>query len=406
MTALDLDFIRDQFPAFREPSLAGQRHFENAGGSWACQQTIEALTTFYRTTKLQPYHPHPSAQQGGHGMDRAYARWADRLNVGVNELTIGPSTSINTYVLAQAFAATLSADDEVIVTNQDHEANGGAWRKMAGHVGATLKEWRVDPETGLLDVALLRQLLTPNTRLVTLPHCSNIVAHKNPIADWVQHIKAVAPNAFVVVDGVSHAPHEIPNVDALGCDAYYFSLYKVFSVHQGVLVVRSRLADFLPNQSHFFNADHAQKRFNPAGPDHAQVAASAAVLDYFDLMIAHHGLDGQAAWNAAVAEHEAQLAQPLLDYLTARNDVRLLGPSESAVRHPTISFAPATRDSGDVGQQLGDRGIACGTGHFYGYRLVEAMGEDAERGVVRLSMAHYTSLDDVAAAIDALDAVL
>ena len=65
MTALDLDFIRDQFPAFREPSLAGQRHFENAGGSWACQQTIEALTAFYRTTKLQPYHPHPSAQQGG-----------------------------------------------------------------------------------------------------------------------------------------------------------------------------------------------------------------------------------------------------------------------------------------------------------------------------------------------------
>ena len=72
-------------------------------------------------------------------------------------------------------------------------------------------------------------------------------------------------------------------------------------------------------------------------------------------MIAHHGLDGQAAWNAAVAEHEAQLAQPLLDYLAARNDVRLLGPSESAVRHPTISFAPATRDAGDVGQQLGVR---------------------------------------------------
>ena len=142
-------------------------------------------------------------------MDQAYARWADRLNVDVNELTIGPSTSINTYVLAQAFAATLSAGDEVIVTNQDHEANGGAWRKMADHVGATLKEWRVDPETGLLDAALLRQLLTPNTRLVTLPHCSNIVAHKNPIADWVQHIKAIAPNAFVVVDGVSHAPHEI-----------------------------------------------------------------------------------------------------------------------------------------------------------------------------------------------------
>ena len=200
MTALDLDFIRDQFPAFREPSLAGQRHFENAGGSWACQQTIEALTAF---TGQQSFSPiiRTQCSARGQGMDRAYARWADRLNVGVNELTIGPPTSINTYVLAQAFAATLSAGDEVIVTNQDHEANGGAWRKMADHVGATLKEWRVDPETGLLDVALLRQLLTPNTRLVTLPHCSNIVAHKNPIADWVQHIKAIAPNAFLLLTG-------------------------------------------------------------------------------------------------------------------------------------------------------------------------------------------------------------
>jgi len=406
MTALDLDFIRHQFPAFREPSLVGQRHFENAGGSWACQQTIDALTSFYRTTKLQPYHPHPSAQKGGQGMDHAYARWADRLHVGVNELTIGPSTSINTYVLAQAFAEKLTPDDEVIVTNQDHEANGGAWRKMAQQVGATLKEWTVDQDTGLLDIAVLCTLLTPDTRLVTLPHCSNIVAHKNPIADWVKRIKAVAPKAFVVVDGVSHAPHDIPNVDDLGCDAYYFSLYKVFSVHQGVLVVRSQLADFLPNQSHFFNADHAQKRFNPAGPDHAQVAASAAVLDYFDLAIAHHGLASQAEWNDAVSAHEALLSQPLLDYLSARNDVRLLGPSDSAVRHPTISFAPAADDAGTVGHRLGQRGIACGAGHFYGYRLVDAMGEDAERGVVRLSMAHYTSSDDVAAAIEALDAVL
>ena len=406
VSVLDLAFIRQQFPAFSAPSLQGQRHFENAGGSWACQHTIDALSAFYQHTKLQPYHPHPSSQSGGAAMDRAYQRWAARLNVAVDELTIGPSTSINTYVLAQAFADKLSDGDDVIVTNQDHEANGGVWRKMAERCGATLHQWPVDPETGLLDPAVLESLLSERTRLVCLPHCSNIVAHKNPIAAWVKRVRAIAPQAFVVVDGVSQAPHELPDVDALACDAYYFSLYKVFSVHQGVLVVRTRLADFLPNQSHFFNADHPQKRFNPAGPDHAQVAASAAVLDYFDQMIAHHGFNGQAEWNQAVADHEAEISQPLLDYLAGRNDVRLLGPTEAANRQPTISFVPKHHTADVVGQALGVRGIACGTGHFYGYRLVEAMGADPDLGVVRLSMVHYSSRADVEAAIEALDAVL
>ena len=43
MTSLDLAFVRAQFPAFSEPSLAGFAHFENAGGSFACGQTITAL---------------------------------------------------------------------------------------------------------------------------------------------------------------------------------------------------------------------------------------------------------------------------------------------------------------------------------------------------------------------------
>jgi len=44
MSSLDLDFVRAQFPAFAEPSLAGFAHFENAGGSFACGQAITALT--------------------------------------------------------------------------------------------------------------------------------------------------------------------------------------------------------------------------------------------------------------------------------------------------------------------------------------------------------------------------
>jgi len=36
MPSLDLSFVRNQFPAFSEPSLQDWAFFENAGGSHAC----------------------------------------------------------------------------------------------------------------------------------------------------------------------------------------------------------------------------------------------------------------------------------------------------------------------------------------------------------------------------------
>jgi selenocysteine lyase/cysteine desulfurase len=40
-----------------------------------------------------------------------------------------------------------------------------------------------------------------------------------------------------VVDGLSRAPHGLPDVDALGVDVY-LSLYKTFGPHQGLMVAQ------------------------------------------------------------------------------------------------------------------------------------------------------------------------
>ena len=94
--------------------------------------------------------------------------------------------------------------------------------------------------------------------------------------------------AYSCVDGVSYAPHGFPNVDALGADIYLFSAYKTYGPHQGIMVIRRELGMSLPNQGHYFNADSLYKRFTPAGPDHAQVAACAGMADYVDEVHAHH----------------------------------------------------------------------------------------------------------------------
>src|SRR5687768_5226596 len=123
--ALDIEFVRSQFPAFREPSLAGFAHFENAGGSYACGQVIDRLDRYYRETRVQPYYAFAASAHAGALMDEARARMAAWLNVGTDELHFGPSTSQNTYVLAQALRRHLKQGDEIVVTNQDHEANVG-----------------------------------------------------------------------------------------------------------------------------------------------------------------------------------------------------------------------------------------------------------------------------------------
>ncbi|MDX2380503.1 MAG: aminotransferase class V-fold PLP-dependent enzyme [Acidimicrobiia bacterium] len=414
VSPLDLTFVRSHFPAFESPGNDGQSFFENAGGSYACRETIEALTTYYTATKVQPYADYRSSADAGSAMDRSRRRWAEALGVDSREVIFGPSTSMNTYVLAHAFADVLVPGDEVIVTNQDHEANTGAIRRMADRVGCTLREWRIDPVTGRLDLDGLRELLNARTRLVTVPHASNIIGEENPIADICAAAHDVG--ARVVVDGVSFVPHSIPDVAALLPDVYLFSLYKTYSVHQGLMVVRGGLLAELPNQGHFFNADFPDKRLNPAGPDHAQVAAAGAVLDYVEAFDRHHdpaaggGLsDSVRRVSARWRGHEDALAKPLLDWVSAREDLRLLGPQAlDGERHrcPTIAFSPSTIEPIDLARALVSRGVQTSSGHYYAVRVLDGVGIDPDRGVVRLSSVHYTSTEDVERAITALDEVL
>ncbi|MBS0364855.1 MAG: aminotransferase class V-fold PLP-dependent enzyme [Proteobacteria bacterium] len=414
---LDLQFVRRQFPAFAEPSLAGQAFLENAGGSYPCAPVVSRLHEYYRRLKVQPYYPFAASTEAGEWMDASRARLAEYLGVTPAEVHIGPSTSQNTYVLAQAFLALLQPGDEIIVTNQDHEANSGAWRRLAAQ-GMVVKEWGVDPVSGRLDPGQLVALFSERTRLLVFPHASNIVADINPVAQICA--QARRHGILTAVDGVAWAPHGLPDVAALGADIYLFSLYKTYGPHQGLMVVRAPLLQRLSNQGHYFNAAEGGKRLVPAGPDHAQVAAARGIAEYFDLLDAHHhgappaGAAGEAAFTSARAARvrellrgaEIPLLGPLLDFLAARRDLRLLGPADPAQRAATVSFVPRTVEPAAVVKALARRGFMCGYGNFYAVRLLQAMGVDPDRGAVRLSMTHYNSGAEVKAVLSALEEIL
>jgi selenocysteine lyase/cysteine desulfurase len=407
MTTLDPKEIRKFFPAFSEPSLKDQAFFENAGGSYPCRFVTERLERFYRERKVQPYAPYDASRVAGEEMDEARTRLSAMLGVDEDELSFGPSTTQNVYVLAQAFREWLSPGDAIVVTNQDHEANTGAWRRLAAS-GIEVREWQIDRETGHLDPADLPALLK-GAKLLAFPHCSNVVGEINDVAAITE--LAHEAGAVTCVDGVSYAPHGLPDVGALGADIYMFSAYKTYGPHQGIMTIRRALGEALPNQGHHFNGGSLEKRFTPAGPDHAQVAASAGMADYVDALFALLGAPHADPRARAAAVHDAMRARetdllvPLLDYLAGRNDLRLLGPRTAERRAPTVAIHANTPGE-DLAAALAPHGINAGGGDFYAVRPLQAMGIEPAHGVLRMSFTHYTTEAEIDRLIRALDHVL
>ena len=402
---LDIDFVRNQFPAFSQNSLKNKAFFENAGGSYACGQVINRLNRFYNEKKVQPYGAFEASISGGNEMDEARVGLSRYLGVKECEVSFGPSTTQNTYVLAQAFGERLVPGNAIIVTNQDHEANTGSWRRLSNR-GVQIKEWKVNKETGELNIEDLENLLDDDVKLVCFPHCSNIVAHINPVKEIIS--RAHSAGAYACVDGVSYAPHGLPNVDEIGADIYLFSSYKTYGPHLGIMVIREILAELLPNQGHYFNEKFLNKKFTPAGPDHAQIAACAGIVEYFDALAAHHSISLSEApilVHKLLRNYEKKLLEPLLDYIKTKNSARLLGPSDASKRAPTVAL-DLKCNSFEVAKKLSDLNILAGGDDFYAVRLLEALGVDIAHGALRLSFVHYTNEEEVKAVIQALDEVL
>ncbi len=395
---LDIDFIRSQFPAFREPSLKGWSFFENAGGSYTCQQVIDRLLAFYTQTKVQPYYPYPASMEAGSKMDEAYTQLSAYLNVGEDELNFGPSTTQNVYVLANALRPMWSDGDEIIVSCQDHEANAGAWRRLADR-GIVVKEWHIDEKTGILNLDDLDSLISSQTKMIAFPHASNVVAHINPVRE-IADIAHLA-GAIAVVDGVSFAPHGLPDITALGADIYLFSLYKTWGPHLGAMFVKRELMLNMANQSHYFNEGHARSCLTPAGPDHAQIAAAAGIASYLDAVYSHH-FDEEVApaekgrrLHKLFSDYEKSLLVPLLDFLKSRDDLIIIGPDDAEIRAATVTILPKNKSVAQITAALGEQKLMVGSGNFYGVRPLTEMNVDLDTGVIRMSFVHYTTMAEI-----------
>ena len=398
---LDIDYVRSQFPAFNDPLTKDWSFFENAGGSYVPKNVIDKLTEFMISTKVQPYAEYSMSKKAGENMDKATKLFAQMINAKENEILIGGSTSINLYVLSNALKKFISKGDEIIVTNQDHEANISPWRRLKEN-GAKIVEWKFNDQDQELQISDLEKLINNKTKILAVTHCSNIVGSINNLKEISK--LAHKNNIIVIGDGVSYAPHGFPDVKYLDVDFYTFSLYKTYGPHLALLYGKEEILKTLPNQNHEFLEGNYPYTINPGGPNHEELVSLIGIYEYFDNLFNHHFKienitirEKISRINNLISDHEEYLANPLLDFLEKDENFFLIGKSKivNKNRAPTISFIHKKRSSKDLSNYLVKNNIATRNDNFYAWRCLKSLNIDPEDGVVRISLTHYNSKNEV-----------
>ena len=414
--SLDLDVVRGRFPALSDDVV----FFDNGGGSQILQPVLDRINSFLVESNVQLGASYSASRVAGERLVEAHEGVATLMNASHrDEVVMGPSTTALLRTLAESLARVIEPGDEVIVTDGDHEANIGPWLALE-RAGAKVRFWNVDPASGELDLDDLRAMLGHRTRLVAVTHTSNILGSINPIravADLVHQY-----GAWLCVDGVGFAPHRAVDVQALDVDFYAFSFYKTYGPHLAVLYGRADLLRSLPGLGFFFidEADVPYK-FQPGNVNYELSYGVLGILDYLDEVAASvghvadvplpSGLRDRGAVEAAFeafADHEAVLGGRLLDFLASKKNVQVVGAAsnEVSVRVPIVSFVVDGTDSSTVVEAVDPHGIGIRFGHFYSVRLIEALGHSGTDGVVRVSMVHYNTVEEVDRLVRVLDPLL
>ncbi len=397
------DAVRAQFPALS----SGFGYFENAGGSQVTQSVIEAMAEFMQTSYVQIGAGYPAA-------DRATAIEAEAHDFllrllggeGSGYVAIGPSTSSLLYMLANCFGEILQPGDEIVLHESAHEANANPWKRLE-RFGVNIRWWRVDPQTGMSDLSGLREAITERTKIVCVTHTSNLLGD---IVDVAQAAKiAHAAGAKVVVDSVAYGSHHWIDASAWDVDFLAVSCYKIYGPHIAALYGKKEAWAPLNGPNHFFIPNLKAKCFELGCLSYEALAGVVALQKYLCFLAGENACTRETIVKAfdVIKSLELPIQNRFQQYLESRSDVRLFGPTgSSALRHPTFGFVHCSKPSSQVAEEINRRGFGIRYGHMYAFHLCERLGLDVDQGVVRVSMVHYNSMDEVERLIIAFDQAL
>lgn len=393
---------RAQFPALSKEWI----YMDNAGGSQVPLHVADAMRDYLIYKNVQPGASYQVSRDAEEALREARQFAANWIGAVPDEIIFGQNASQLLRMLALTLSSMWEPEDEIIVSQAEHEANAGCWEYLE-QFGMVVKTWTVNPDTFAFDLDQLSDLMTKKTKLVAVHHSSNILGNILPIRKIVK--QAHRSGAYVCVDGVGYVPHRMVDVAELGADFYVFSAYKAFGPHLGVLFGKGELLKKIPRWTHFFfDEDQIPEKLELGSGGFEAIAGLGGLEKYFRAVGMNPGGPIRGVMSGVYEDiviHETRLTRNFLTYLAGKPRVQVIGkadPRNVEDRLPVVSFVVEDSDPEEIVLEIDKASIGMRWGHFYAVRLLDALGLLQYKGVLRVSMVHY----NLEAELDRLKEVL
>ncbi len=418
--------VREKFWCVTEDSWGTPRIFcDSAAGSLVLRRAQAAIERYSRISSYGG-GVFPDSLVVDELAEASRVAVADLLNApSPKRIFTGESATAVLRRLADAILPSLPSRSRLILSAADHNANIDAWRQTAAHWSAKqfdVQIVRFEPATGTVDLAHLESLSNERVRLVALSHGSNVLGAENPLREVRELLDRKSPDALLIVDGVHFIAHGPVDVSALRADAYVLSSYKIFA-QRGLSV--AYLSDRLARLPHYKLApapDQPPESWEWGFRNPADLAPLIEVRDYlawlgnecFPASAASTDLrDRVRRGQIAIRQYENRLVRALLDGvgttpgLPAIEGVTVYGLQDPRFYHlkePTVAFTVRGRTSDEVASAFWQQArIAVRSGNHYAQETHRHLGVS---DTVRVSLAHYNTVEEVRCLLEALDDIV
>lgn len=398
-----LSEIRGKFAQIDTCPVQGARvFFENAGGALTLNSVVECSKTYAAIPdNLGRDNP------GSHELARVITKARDDMRVFMNapggQVFMGESGTELLFRLISAACLGTNEGGEVLGSTLEHPATRSACVRWAGIARQSHVLVDHDDATGTVTPTAYAAKVTPRTQIATIVHTSPVTGMGVDITAIIAEIRKVAPDCFVIIDGIQHAAHGRVDLTEYDADGYVISPYKMFSRHgYGLAWISDRLTALPHDNLVGAPADTWELGTRDAGA----YATLSEVVAYFEWLGGQvsDSTDRRAKFVAAGAAIQAQEKAltdamihgtgnlPGLDQMSA---VHIIGGDDNPAREGLVSLYVDGVASVDVVEMLNQQGIRTHLrkADHYSDNVLNPLGLDS---CVRVSMCHYNSPKEVA----------
>jgi cysteine desulfurase/selenocysteine lyase len=399
---LDVDRLREDFPVLeREVNGGPLVYLDNAATSQTPRQVVNSITEYYYEYNANVHRGiHQLSQEASVAYEEAHDTVAEFIGAdGREEIIFTKNTTEAMNTVAYAWGLNeLSPGDEVVLTEMEHHASLVTWQQIAKKTGAECKYIPIT-ENGYLDMNAAAEVVTDDTKMVSVVHVSNTLGVTNPIGDLAD--LAHDHDALLFADGAQSVPNRPTDVKELDVDFFAFSGHKMCGpTGSGVLYGKEHILEAM--EPYLYGGDMIVKvtfeesqwnelpwKFEAGTPSISEGIALAAACDYVEEI----GME-------RIQRHEEALAEYAYDELTKLGDVEVYGPPGSD-RAGLVAFNLDGVHAHDLASIVNDYGVAIRAGDHCTQPLHDVLGVGAS---ARASFYLYNTKEEVDALVEAVDA--